>query len=300
MTHNSDLFDGMVVFHACVTTGSLASAARHLGHSPSHITKQLARLEERLSARLLNRTTRSLSLTAEGEVYFDTARQLIADAEDAGRRIAGATETPSGLLRVSVPVSFCRLHLEPQLPAFLAAYPEIRLDLNVSDRAVDIIGEGYDLAIRAGQLEDTGLIARRLMTSRRMTVASPSYLDVNGLPLVPQDLADHVLIDFAGRDVQSQWRYRAPDGATISVPVAPRITTTSADTELALAVAGTGVTRLPELICGSDLAAGGLVPLLEDYEERPIGVYALYPSRRYLASRVRVLIDFLGQTFGRE
>ena len=287
----------MIVFCAVVENEGFTAAARALGHTPSHVSKEIARLEERLGARLLNRTTRSVSLTDAGERYFERARQIVDDAQRAHDQIVGAASTPSGLLKISVPVSISLSCLNAWLPEFLNGYPDIRLAIETSDRMVDIVGEGFDVVVRAGSLDDSDLVARRLSTSRLLIVASPDYLERAGTPKKPEDLVDHVLIDFAHRDLASRWRFSSSDDRSISVPVSPRVVCNSGETEEALAIAGIGITRLPSFICQKAINSGTLVPILEPFENPPIGIYAIYPSRLQLASKVRVFVDFLTDKF---
>ena len=291
MTNNH--FDGMVLFCAVVEAGSFTAAARKLGHSVSHVSKEVARLEGRLGTRLLNRTTRTISLTETGRVYYDQARQIVRDAEAIDQRIQAVGDRPFGLLRVSVAVMFGHAYLNQWLPEFLSDYPDITCEVEVSDRKVNIVAEGFDAVVRAGRLEDTDLIAKELTRTRRMAVASSTYLDANGTPKHPHDLSDHALIDFSYRSIANVWDFAGTSGKTIAVPVAPVVTCNSAEMEAALAVAGVGITRLPQLACEDEIASGALVPILEGFEKPPIGIYVVYPSRAHLAPKVRAFVDFL-------
>ncbi|WP_419911012.1 LysR family transcriptional regulator [Hoeflea sp.] len=293
MNDNKNLFDGMIIFCAVVDANGFAAAGEQLGHSASHISKEIASLEERLGVRLLNRTTRTLSLTDIGRTYYEQASAIIDDARDIRDRILAVGDTPMGLLRVSVPVMFARNYLDAWLPQFMDAFPSVRLHIEASDRMVDVVAEGFDVVVRAGRLEDTSLIARRLMTSRMLTVASPGYLARRGTPETPSDLTGHTLIDFSYRRSATTWEYRGAGENRLSITVTPTLVCNSADTELAVALAGAGITRLPSMACEKELASGALVPILTRYEEEPIGVYALYPSRVHLAAKVRAFVDFL-------
>ncbi|MDA4844210.1 LysR family transcriptional regulator [Hoeflea poritis] len=293
MDNNRDLFDGMVIFCAVVDENGFAAAAERLGHSASHISKEVARLEQRLGARLLNRTTRTLSLTEIGRTYYEQARTIVEDAREIRNRIRAVGDKPAGLLRVSVPVSFARNYLDAWLPEFMETYASVRLHIEASDRMADVVAEGFDVVVRAGRLDDTGLIARRLMTTRLLTVASPAYLARHGMPETPAELAGHTLIDFSYRRTATTWEYKGDGGRRIPVSVAPRLVCNSAETELSVALAGAGITRLPSMACEKQIASGALVPILTRYEEEPIGVFALYPSRVHLAAKVRAFVDFL-------
>ncbi|MCP4382142.1 MAG: LysR family transcriptional regulator [Hyphomicrobiales bacterium] len=297
MDTNRDIFDGMIVFCEVVEANGFAAAARNLGHAASHVSKEVARLEARLGTRVLNRTTRTISLTEAGRAYYDQARQVIEDARCAQERILSANEKPFGLLRVSAPVSLSLTTLNRWLPEFLDRYPEIRMQVDSSDRRVDLVAEGFDVVVRAGRLDDTDLIATRLDTARLLTVAAPDYLGGHGTPATPADLTGHTLIDFSQREIAARWSYRGEGGTTVAVTVAPRVVCNSAETEAALAIAGVGITRLPSFACSAELVSGALVPILEAFEEPPIGVYAVYPSRAHLAAKVRVFVDFLRLKF---
>ncbi len=300
MDDNESVFDGMVVFCAVVENDGFGAAARRLGHSPSHVSKQVARLEAQLNARLLNRTTRTISLTEVGRSYYERARAIIEDARAARRAVVETSEQPSGLLKASVPVSLALSCVNGWLPEFLDRHPRIRLDLEASDRMVDIVGEAFDVVLRVGQLPDRELVARRLVTSRQLTVASPAYLSAAGTPRTPDDLAEHSLIDFAQRPIARSWRFMDASGRQVSVPANPRVTVNSAEAEEALAAAGAGITRLPAFACRRALASGALVPILEAYENPPAGIYALYPSRAQLPAKVRAFVDFMVDKFAGE
>ncbi len=293
MASNSDLFDGMAIFCEVVEANGFAAAAASTGHSASHVSKAVARLEARMGVRLLNRTTRRLSLTDVGRTYYDQARQIVDDARTVRDRIMNIGEKPVGLLRVSAPVSFSQTHINRWLPEFMLAYPDLRIDIEISDRMVDIVAEGFDVVIRASRLDDTSLIARKLTTTRLMTVAAPDYLRRRGTPVTPHELSGHTLIDFSYRKMSGSWEYRGPKGRSLTVAITPTLVCNSAETELAAAVAGAGITRLPSMACEAELKSGELVPILTDFEEPPIGVYALYPSRAHLAPKVRAFVDFL-------
>lgn len=297
MNNKKTLFDGLIVYCAVVENEGFTAAARALGHTPSHVSKEIARLEERLGARLLNRTTRTVSLTDVGGNYYQKARQIIEDASSAEKQILDTSHKPSGLLKLSVPVSVALSCLNAWLPEFLDAYPDIRMSIDASDRLVDIVAEGFDVVVRAGQLKDSDLVARKLVTSRLMTVASPRYLATAGTPETPDELQGHVLIDYSLREISDLWGFSGHQGQLVNVPVVPRITCNSAETEQALAIAGVGITRLPGFSCQDKILSGDLVAILEDYEMPPIGLYAIYPSRSQLATKVRAFVDFLTRKF---
>jgi len=297
MSSNGAVFDGMIVFCEVVEAAGFSAAAQRLGHSASHVSKEIVRLEDRLGARLLNRTTRTVSLTDDGRIYYEHARRVVDDARDAESAILSVKDKPLGLLRVSVPVSFSLNYLNQWLPEFLDAYPEVNLEIEASDRIVDIVAEGYDVVVRAGQLDASDLIAKKLLTSRRLTVASPAYLRERGEPSRPDELVGHTLIDFSQRKIASIWSYSGEGGREIRVHVQPRVVCDSGETELALAVSGVGITRLPSLACQKELDSGALVTILTGFEKPPLGVWAVYPSRSHLAAKVRAFVDFLDSKF---
>jgi DNA-binding transcriptional LysR family regulator len=297
MAANSASLDGLIVFVEVVEGGGFTAAARNLDHSVSFVSKEIARLEDRLGVRLLNRTTRSVIPTDIGRVYYERCRQIIADARDAERGITESHAKPQGLLNISAPVSFGLAYLNDVLPEFLADYPEITLNVEMSDRLVDVIAEGFDVVIRAGYLKDSNLIARRLMRSRLLTVASPEYLAREGTPLTPAELPEHACIAFTYKQVTTHWEYLDPDGGSIGVTVDPRAVCNNAETEIALVAAGAGITRMPSFICHREVEDGRLIPILERYETPPIGVYAVYPHRAHLSAKVRVFVDFLIRNF---
>lgn len=298
MTINNTSLDGVIVFVAVVEGGGFTAAAHALGHSVSFVSKEIARLEDRLGVRLLNRTTRSVSLTDIGRAYYEQCRQIVADAQGAERSISDAHENPRGLLSISAPVSFGLAYLNDVLPEFLTDYPDITMNIEMNDRLVDVIAEGLDVVIRAGYLKDSNLIARRLMSSRLLTVASPDYLARNGTPQTPNNLKDHPCIAFAYKQMTTRWEYLDPNGGSIDVTVNPRMVCNSAETEIAAALAGIGITEMPSFICHKEVADGRLIPILERFERPPIGVYAVYPHRAHLSAKVRVFVDFLVRKFG--
>ena len=300
MTINHDVFGGMIVFCEVVDSDGFATAARKLGHSASHVSKEIARLEDRLGARLLNRTTRTMSLTEIGQLYYEHVRQIIDDARETESKILGGKNIPIGSLRVSVPVSFGLSHLAEALPEFLHDNPQMALDMEFNDRMVDVIAEGYDVVLRIGQLKDTSLIARQIGVTRGVTVASPDYWKVHGKPRHPKNLESHTAISYALMSNPARWEYIDENGEPLAVNMNVRVKCNSAELETILATRGVGVTRLPEFVCAKELADGLLEPVLEEFVGPSIGIYAVYPHRRHLSPKVRVFIDFLVAKFGKD
>jgi len=293
MDNNRNLFDGMYLFFTVVEQGGLSAAALQLGHTPSHVSKELARLESRLGARLLNRTTRKISLTEPGRTYFENARRIIEETRSVESRLDAIGNRPFGELRMSVPVIFAHGCLNSWIPEFLERYPDVSLDIDISERRADMVAEGIDLLVRIGDLPPSELIARELFKTPRVTVASPDYLERKGTPKHPRDLIDHDLIDFSAHGAVRSWNFPGPKGTSISIPTAPRVRCNDAQTEKDLAVAGRGITRLPGLACSKELASGALVPVMPKYSSRPAGVHVIYASRDNLPAKTRAMIDFL-------
>ncbi len=292
------MLNGIDIFVAVVDAGSFSKAADRLNKSKSHVSKAVARLENRLGARLLNRTTRSISLTDAGRSYFDQCSQIVADAEQAARSVTDTHAAPRGLLKVSIPVSFGHSDVAPVLPEFLRANPDVTLDIELNDRRVDVIAEGYDVVLRIGELKDSNLVARQISTVRGFTVASPEYWNRHGRPKHPLELAGHACITYALIHAPARWEYQDASGKSIGVDVTSRIQCNSAELERVLAVAGLGVGRIPDFACAKEIEAGLLEPVLSEFARPPFGMYAVYPHRRHLSPKVRSFVDFLVEKFG--
>lgn len=293
MDHNKDVFDGMALFCAVVAENSLSGAARLTGHTPSHVSKELARLEQRLGTRLLNRTTRKISLTETGQIYYDNARRIVEDARCLDEQVKTLGSRPFGELRMSVPSIYADGHLNGWLPEFMDTYPDITLTIDVSDRRVDLVAEGYDLTVRVGKLDPSGLIARELARTPGVTVAAPGYLKTHGTPRHPSELTSHRTIIFDTRSGAAQWRFRGPDNTAITVPINPTARCGDATMERTLALRGQGITRLPLLACAADIAAGRLVRILTAFESEPSGIHVVFASRDHMPLKTRAMIDFL-------
>ena len=293
MDHNKDIFDGMFLFYKIVEHQNLSAAARAMGHTPSHVSKELARLEERLGTRLLNRTTRRISLTESGQTYFENSRRIVEDTRAVENRLSALGNRPYGELRMSVPVIFAHGCFNAWVPEFLVLYPEITLNLDISERRADLISEGFDLLVRIGKLPPSDLVARELFQTEGVTVASPAYLAKYGTPQHPNDLRDHDLIDFSFGGPQQYWTYPGSDQNPIAVSVRSRVCCNDAQTEKSLVLAGIGITRLPKLACQEELASGMLISLLSEFKSLPAPVNIIYASRTNLAAKTRAMIDFL-------
>jgi len=293
---NIDLLDGMAVFVEVINSGSFTSAAQALGHSTSYVSKEITRLEKRLGSRLLNRTTRTISLTDAGRAYYERSSQIIIDAENAQRSINQLQETPSGLLRINAPGSFGFRHLLKSFPKFMHRYPEIKLEIEFNDRLIDVVAEGYDVVIRVGEIKDSNLIARKFTSSRAVVVASPEYLKRKGYPKQAEDLAQHDCVAYSLLPTPKQWRFYK-DRKNTSVTIDPRVMCNSSNIEIAMVVEGIGITRVPLFTCEKEVENGDLEIILEDYDQINYDVYAVYPHRQYLTAKVRALVDFLVTEF---
>ena len=269
--------------------GSFAAAAAQLGTSSGQASKLVARLEEGLGVKLINRTTRALALTEAGIAYAKRLRALVEDFDDLTTAVQNASTAPRGLLRLSAPVSFGTLRLAPLLSRFACAYPEIRLEVQFNDRIVNLVDEGFDAAIRVGGPRDALLKGRRLRSAHMHTVAAQSYLSARGTPQRPEDLASHdCIMDTNFRD-PNRWHFR--DG--LFAPVGGRITFSNASACLTAAEAGLGIAYVPDFVAKESLAAGRVQAILSDYAHEAVDVQVLYPDGRHLPNKVRVLIDFL-------
>jgi len=287
----------MTVFAKVVEQGSFARAAERLSISSSACSRQVAELEAHLDTRLLNRTTRRLSLTESGQGFYERCVQLLADLEEAEQAAAQTAARPRGTLRITTSINFGVRHVSPAIGAFLAKYPEVRFDVSLSDRIVDLVEEGYDLAIRIGSAGGETVVARKLGEARMVACASPAYLKAHGVPKTPEELARHACLTYEYMPVRNVWPFRGKDGREHAVRVSGPLHSNNGDLLAAAAVAGVGIAYEPEFILGPDLKAGRLVPILSAYSS-PLGpIYAAYPSRRYLSAKVRAFVDFLAERF---
>ena len=291
-----DRFQEMRAFVAVVDAGSFVRAADALDLSKTAVSRLVGDLETRLGTRLLQRTTRKLSLTREGEVFHDRCRQLLDGVAEAEAELSAHTGEAIGQLRLNVPVTFGLLHLAPLWPAFMTLHPKVVLDVTLSDRLVDLVDEGYDLAVRIARLQASSLVSRQLTSTRLILCASPEYLRRHGTPEHPSELARHAVIAYSLLAMGDQWEFEGPAGP-VSVKVAPRMRTNSGDTCCAAALQHQGIVLQPSFLVGTHLASGALVEILPQYRSIELGVYAVYPTRKHLTQKVRTLIDFLVDAF---
>jgi DNA-binding transcriptional LysR family regulator len=292
-----DRSSDMAVFVTAIEAGGFSAAARRLGQTPSAVSKHVARLEDRLGARLVNRTTRRLSLTAEGEAYFRRAQRILADIDEAEQAITQSLGTPQGELRINTSVAFGHAQLVPLLPEFLDRYPRLRVKLAIHDRIVDLVEEGDDVAIRIADLVDSSLIVRQLATNRRIICAAPAYIERRGRPEAPADLARHSCLVPSFPSTLSSWQFDGTDGP-VTIPVTGVVEANTSDVLYRLALAGVGIVRFAEFLVGADVRAGRLVPLLQDFDRgRSPPISAVYPHKKHLSPKVRAFVDFLVEKY---
>jgi DNA-binding transcriptional LysR family regulator len=291
-----DKFLEMRTFAAVVDAGSFVKAAETLGASKAAVSRYVSELEGRLGVRLLHRTTRKLSLTEEGQVFHARCRDLLAGVEDAEAEVSSRNAAARGLVKVSAPVTFGVRHLAPLWGEFRALHPRVLLDVTLADRVVDLVEEGYDLAIRIATLPSSTLVSRRLATTRMVLCASPGYLKERGAPAHPADLAHHAVIAYSYWSTGDEWQFAGPEGQ-VTVTTRPCMHTNSGDTCRAMALADQGVILQPTFMVGEDLASGALVELLPEFRSLELGIYAVYPTRKHVPQKVRVLVEFLADAF---
>ena len=286
----------MRLFVRVVEEGSFSAAARFLGVTPSSVSRQVSHLEGELGARLIHRTTRKQSLTEPGEIYFQHARRIVADLEEARLAVSRLTDTPSGSLHVTVEVDFALAYVAPILPAFLDRYPQVQIRLSMSPGMMDLVDSGIDLAIRIGHLDDSSLIARRIAMSRSLLCASPAYLKRHGTPSHPGELEAHSCLSFRTRLGKIHWGFKLPQ-ALIEVPVSGRLNANSLVFLRNAALSGLGIIMIPTWMIRDELKHGHLVPLLESFPLEPPGtpVHAVFAHNRHLAPKVRAFVDFLAE-----
>jgi DNA-binding transcriptional LysR family regulator len=292
-----DKFQEMASFVAVVEAGSFVGAADAIGLSKAAVSRHVGELEQRLGARLLHRTTRRLSLTDDGQLFYARARDMLAAVEEAESEISSRSGEPSGRLRINAPLSFGVLQLAPLWPRFAQLYPKVSLDIDLSDRVVDLVEEGYDLAVRITNLPSSQLVSRQLATTRMICCASPSYLAQHGTPAHPDDLAQQEVISYSYFAARDEWTFTAADGKPVAVRIHARIHANNGDTCRAAALDHQGIILQPDFIVADDLRRGDLVELLPSWRAMTLGIHAVYPSRKHLPIKTRRLVDFLVEAF---
>lgn len=286
--------EDMRLFVDVLDAGSFTAAAEKLGLSKQYVSKRVMALEARLGVRLLARSTRHLRVTELGRSYEEAARTILQDVDGLEQRISGTNRVPRGRLRISAPMSFGTMHLSPVLPAFLAAYPEVALELDLNDRTVDLLGEGYDLAVRIGSLADSSLIARSIAPVVMVTCCSPAYLARRGAPTHPHELAEHDCLLYGhGRHVE--WQFGG--ASTLRVAVTGRMRANNGELVRDAAIQGLGLAYLPTFIVGEAIEAGELVTVLDDWRPPTQAVHAVYPQHRQASLPLQTFVDFLRSRF---
>ena len=292
-----DRFLAITAFVKVVETGSFARAAQRLDTSVSSVSRHVSDLEAHLDARLLNRTTRRLSLTESGRAFHERCVQLLADLEEAEESAGSATITPRGTLRLTSSITFGARHLAPAIAEFITRFPAMRFDVELSDRAVDLVDEGFDIAVRIGAIGSQNLVGRKIGATRLVCCAAPSYLALHGEPARPEDLAAHACLTYEYSSLGNVWPFRDRDGRERNVRIAGPVHANNGRFLEALAVQGTGVVYEPDFIVGPDVQAEKLTPILREFAPPPASIYVVYPSRRHLSAKVRAFTDFLSVRF---
>ncbi|MFO1313724.1 MAG: LysR family transcriptional regulator [Burkholderiales bacterium] len=292
-----DRFQAISTFARVVEAGSFAGAAKRLGVSVSSVSRLVAELEAHLGSRLLNRTTRRISLTEAGRVFHERSVQLLADLEEAEASASEGAAVPRGTLRLSCPVSFGIDHIAPVVADFMRRHPAVKLELELSDRVVDLVDEGFDAAVRIGAVRGQNLVARRVGTSRLVCCASPGYLATHGEPRTPEDLARHACLLYQYAPQRDTWLFTGKDGEELRMRVSGPAYANNGDFLAALAREGIGIAYEPDFIVGGDVRAKALVPILRGYSKTQGSINVVYASRRHLSAKVRAFADFLAQRF---
>ncbi|HTW73214.1 MAG TPA: LysR family transcriptional regulator [Acetobacteraceae bacterium] len=288
----------MRLFARVVETGGFTTVARENNTSQPTISRTVAALEAHLGVRLLNRSSRALTLTDDGRQFYERARDALEAVAEAESSVGRRRGEPSGLLRLGTPVAFGRLHVAPRMPAFLAHHKDVSVDLVMNDAFVDLVGEGLDLAIRVGDLADPSLIARPIGMTRRVTVAAASYLEARGIHATPADLARHDCVIYTRLATGLRWHFDSSDGP-VQVDVSGRFRADNSEAVREAVIGGIGIAVLPVWLFSDEIERGLVRVILEQYEPTRLPIHAVYPSRRLLAAKVRAMIDFLALEFAK-
>ncbi|MEM8876676.1 MAG: LysR family transcriptional regulator [Pseudomonadota bacterium] len=292
-----DKLDAMRAFVKVVALGSFAEAARQLSVTRSAVSKGVKELESGLGARLLDRTTRRVNPTEAGLAYYERCLDILARIEETEFQVTQLHEEPRGVLKVNAPMSFGTMHLGHAISAFMELYPQVRVELMLTDRFIDPIEEGFDVTVRIAQLEDSSLIARKLAPAKRALAASPEYLEQYGRPEDPAELMHHACLNYGHTTTRQRWVLER-NGKPLTVPIQSIFCANNGEVLRDAALAGRGITLLPTFLIGQDIAKGRLEVVLPDYQPTDLGIFALYAPNRFLAAKVRVFIDFLKDRFG--
>jgi DNA-binding transcriptional LysR family regulator len=289
----------ILIFMAVVDAGSFVAGGQSMGLSRSAAAKAVMRLEDRIGARLLNRTTRTLSLTDEGRVFYERGQQVLASVEEAEASMAGNSGTPRGILRLTVPDAFGRIMVLPLIQKYVAAWPDLQVEVSFTDRLADLVEEGFDLAIRIGiTMPDTRLVSRVVAKYSAVLCASPAYLSKRGEPQNIDDLAAHEGLIFSSRNQKQTWRLRAEGGPWIKAQIRSRLRFDSAEALRCCALTGLGIALLPDFLIKEDLGVGRLRQILPGFKTDEVKIVTLYPDKRLLEARVRRFIDLMVEELG--
>lgn len=295
MEHLSDI----AVFIRVVDTGSFTATAEALGLTQSTVSKSVSRLEEHFGTRLLNRSTRKFSLTEAGSTLYERGKRALVEIEEVEVEVARLQMEPRGMLRVSAPTSFGALHLAPILPAFLERYPALTIDLQLDDRQIDLVEEGFDCAIRIKELGDSTLVAKKLAPCRQVICAAPEYLRRHGRPRTPEELKRHPVLVYTYRASLGEWILRGPNGETTKIETSARLSSNSGIALTQAALSGFGIVVPPKFYIIRELEQGRLEVILDDHTVLPaLNIYVIYPERRYLSPKIRAFVDFLDERIG--
>ncbi len=291
-----DLLAAMRLFQRVVEAGGFSEVARQTENTQPTVSRTIASLEAHLGVRLLNRSSRAMSLTDDGQQFYVQACRALEAVAEAENSVGRRRGKPTGLLRLGASVAFGRLHLAPRLPRFLEQFPEVEVELLMNDAFVDLVGEGIDLAVRVGDLVDPTLIARRIGTTRRVTVAAASYLARKGLPIVPADLTQHDCVIYTRLATGNRWHFSGPEGP-ITVDVRGRFRADNSEAVREAVISGAGVAVIPVWMFADEIETGRVQIILDSFEPKQLPIHAVYPSRRQVAAKVREMIDFLAAEF---
>lgn len=291
-----DKLSELEVFTRVVEVGSFTGAAEAMRLSKSAVSKHVTRLEDRLGVRLLNRTTRRLSLTEVGQAFYERCTGILTDLEEAEAAASHLSEAPRGLLRVAAPMTFGIKHIAPLLPLFLGQHPDLKVDLNLNDRLVDIVDEGFDMAIRISRLKNSSLIARKLASARTVVAASPDYWNRRGRPQKPADFRHHDCLFYNLISSPNDWEFETINGVE-SIKVTGPLTANNGDALIKAASKGLGITRAPVFLFDDELKNGSMEIVSGEWEELSIDIYAVYPHARHLSPKVRAFVDFLVSSY---
>ena len=295
-----DKFEAMRVFCTVIEAGSFVAAADRLGQSTTAVSRSIAQLETHLNVRLLNRTTRRMQPTNEGFAYFERCTQLLADLEEAEAGVAGEARNPRGRLRLTAPIALATLRLAPAFAAFSRTYPEITLDILLSDNVADFVEEGLDLAIRVGRVGSDNLVARHIGDTTLLLAASPDYLQRAGTPAHPDELTRHACFTYSYSATGNQWQFEKADSQPLNIRISGPVNANNGMLLAEMAAAGGGIVLAPCFILQPLIAAGQLVRVLPDWNQRRLPIHVVYPTRRHLSAKVQAMTAFLGEWFARQ